>query len=37
MHLRGTKYKDDVQFEEVSFGYPRDWDEGKGMEYYQER
>jgi 3',5'-cyclic AMP phosphodiesterase CpdA len=34
IHIRGTKYKDGVKFEEVSFGYPRDWDENKGMDFY---
>lgn len=34
MHIRGTKYKDGVKYEEVSFGYPRDWDVRKGMEFY---
>ncbi len=34
MHIRGTKYKDGAKFEEVSFGYPRDWDKSIGMGYY---
>jgi predicted phosphodiesterase len=34
MHIRGSKYKDGIKYEEVSFGYPRDWDEKKGMNYY---
>lgn len=34
IHRRSTKFKDGVRFEEVSFGYPRDWNEMKGLEYY---
>jgi len=34
LHVRGTHYRDGVRFEEVSFGYPRDWREEMGLEYY---
>ena len=34
LHMRATDYRDGVRFEEVSLGYPRDWDQGKGMVYY---
>jgi len=34
LHMRVTDYRDGVRFEEVSLGYPRDWDQGKGMNYY---
>ncbi len=34
MHIRGTYYRDGVRFEEVSFGYPRDWKHDRNMNYY---
>lgn len=34
LHLRATDYRDGVRFEEVSLGYPRDWNQAKGMAYY---
>lgn len=34
LHMRATDYRDGVRFEEVSLGYPRDWDQGKGMDHY---
>lgn len=34
LHIRGTKYKDGIRYEEVSLGYPGDWDERLGMDYY---
>ncbi len=34
LHMRVTDYRDGVRFEEVSLGYPRDWDQGKGVKYY---
>ncbi len=34
IHIRETKYNDSVKFEEVSLGYPRDWNEKYGMQYY---
>ncbi|MCP4217872.1 MAG: metallophosphoesterase [bacterium] len=34
MHMRGTHYRDGIRFEEVSFGYPRDWNRSHSMNYY---
>lgn len=34
MHIRGVQYRDGIRFEEVSLGYPRDWDAGRGIGYY---
>ena len=34
LHMRATDYKDGVRFEEVSLGYPRDWDQSRGMKAY---
>lgn len=34
LHMRATDYREGVRFEEVSLGYPRDWDQAKGMAYY---
>lgn len=34
MHIRDTQYVDGVRFEEVSLGYPRDWDQTKGVAHY---
>ena len=34
LHVRATDYRDKVRFEEVSLGYPRDWDQTKGMAHY---
>ena len=34
MHMRGTQYRGGVRFEEVSMGYPRDWNQARGMNYY---
>jgi predicted phosphodiesterase len=34
MHMRSTQYRDGVRFEEVSMGYPRDWNQSRGMNYY---
>jgi len=34
LHTRSTHYRDGVRFEEVSFGYPRDWREELGLEFY---
>ncbi len=34
MHIRSSKQKEGIQFEEVSLGYPRDWYSHKGMDYY---
>ena len=34
LHMRGTLYRDGVRFEEVSLGYPRNWDPALGIEHY---
>jgi len=34
LHMRATDYKDGVRFEEVSLGYPRDWQSEQGCEFY---
>ncbi len=34
LHIRGTRVRDGVRFEEVSFGYPRDWDPAAGLRPY---
>ncbi|MEE8586124.1 MAG: metallophosphoesterase [Acidobacteriota bacterium] len=34
LHVRGTAWRDGTRFEEVSLGYPRDWDQSRGMESY---
>ena len=34
LHMRATDYRAGVRFEEVSLGYPRDWDQSKGMAHY---
>lgn len=34
LHMRATDVRDGVRFEEVSLGYPRDWDQGRGMNHY---
>lgn len=34
LHMRATDVRDGVRFEEVSLGYPRDWDQGRGIDYY---
>lgn len=34
LHMRATDFRDNVRFEEVSLGYPRDWDNTRGMAYY---
>jgi 3',5'-cyclic AMP phosphodiesterase CpdA len=31
LHVRGTHWRDGVRFEEVSLGYPRDWDPRLGV------
>lgn len=33
-HVRHTAWRDGVRFEEVSLGYPRDWDLGRGIAPY---
>lgn len=34
LHVRATDYRDGVRFEEVSLGYPRDWQRQRGMHSY---
>ena len=34
LHLRATDYQDAVRFEEVSLGYPRQWQHSRGMQAY---
>ncbi|MFO0756122.1 MAG: metallophosphoesterase [Byssovorax sp.] len=34
LHMRARDYIDGVRFEEVSLGYPRDWEQELGMEAY---
>jgi 3',5'-cyclic AMP phosphodiesterase CpdA len=34
LHIRATKHRDGVRFEEVSLGYPQDWDARRGIEPY---
>ena len=34
LHMRATDYREGVRFEEVSLGYPRNWDQAKGIENY---
>lgn len=37
LHFRSTRTVDDVRFEEVSLGYPRQWDRRKGLQHYLRR
>lgn len=37
LHLRASKQVDGVRFEEVSLGYPRQWDQGRGAAHYLRR
>lgn len=34
LHNRSTQWRDGVRFEEVSLGYPRQWDRARGLKYY---
>ncbi len=34
LHTRRTDWRDGARFEEVSLGYPRQWDQAKGMAFY---
>lgn len=34
LHIRGTHYRDGVRFEEVSLGYPRNWQSARGIQPY---
>jgi hypothetical protein len=37
LHMRHTVVKDGVRFEEVSLGYPRDWNGARGIGAYLRR
>lgn len=37
LHIRATHARDGVRFEEVSFGYPKDWDPHLGLKPYLRR
>jgi hypothetical protein len=37
LHARATDVRDGVRFEEVSVGYPRDWDATRGLASYLRR
>jgi hypothetical protein len=34
VHLRTTLYRHGVRYEEVSLGYPRDWRQERGIDWY---
>lgn len=34
LHIRATDYREGIRFEEVSLGYPRNWNQTKGMQDY---
>ena len=34
LHLRSSKQVDGVKFEEVSLGYPKQWNQSRGIEHY---
>ena len=34
LHIRDTTYVDGVRFEEVSLGYPKHWNERRGVQHY---
>ncbi len=34
LHLRTTLWRDEVRYEEVSLGYPRDWSQERGLDWY---
>ena len=34
LHIRGTSWIDGVPFQEVSLGYPNQWDRGRGIGHY---
>ncbi len=34
LHIKATHFRDGVRFEEVSLGYPRDWNQGLGVAGY---
>lgn len=34
LHIRGTRFRDGVRFEEVSLGYPSNWHHENGIQFY---
>ena len=34
LHMRSTDWRDGTRFEEVALGYPRDWKQRRGIDYY---
>ncbi|MCH9650987.1 MAG: metallophosphoesterase [Deltaproteobacteria bacterium] len=34
LHIKNTHFRDGVRFEEVSLGYPRDWNRHRGVAFY---
>lgn len=34
LHMRATRWRDGVRFEEVSLGYPRQWEVSRGVGEY---
>jgi len=34
LHIRGTRHRDNIRFEEVSLGYPRQWDTSRDIQDY---
>ena len=34
LHMRATDWRDGVRFEEVAVGYPRHWQQNKGLDHY---
>jgi len=34
LHMRATDWRDGVRFEEVAVGYPRHWQQDKGLDHY---
>ena len=34
LHVRGTQWRDGVRFEEVSLGYPKQWQQSRGIDGY---
>ncbi len=37
LHLRSSKQVDGVKFEEVSLGYPKQWNQSRGLQHYLRR
>ena len=37
LHLRSTLWRHGIRYDEVSLGYPRDWDQAKGIDNYLRR